>query len=301
MSRTTRGRDLSRSRKCTPSPTVLFAMFLIGNLIALVLAGCGEQEVEKADLNQKPDSTSLQTMPSESGNVITLVSDVWLPYNGYQDSLNPGYMLEIAEYAFENAGYTIEYKNVPWTRAINGTRDGTYDGIVATGKDETPDFVFPDIEQGLAVHTFYVNEGSSWKYEGLNSLRQIVLGVIRDYSYGTLFIDYIKPNENVLEHIQVVSGDGALDNNVRKLLAGRIDVLVEDRTVFQYHLHITNAPNTLERAGTYCDEKVYIAFSPKIEDAQDYAGIVSRATEELRVTGGLATILAKYGVQDWRE
>jgi polar amino acid transport system substrate-binding protein len=230
---------------------------------------------------------------------IVLAADEWCPYNCTPNDIHPGFMVEIAKYAFEKSGHTVKYINVSWTRAIHGTRDGQYHGIIGTGKDETPDFVFPDIELGLASHTFYVMNDSQWRFDGLSSLERVTLGVIENYSHGTLYIDYIKQNEKNPERIQVINQDGGLKLNILKLLNNRLDVIVEDKTAFQYYLKTSNTKNKFLESGTYGNEKVYIAFSPKLKKSKEYADILTNAMNELRQTGKLNAILNNYGVTDW--
>ena len=231
---------------------------------------------------------------------ILLVADPWCPYNCEQTDTHPGFMVEIARHIFEKCGHTVKYINVPWARAIYGTREGQYDGIIGTGRDETPDFVFPDIEQGLARHTFYVKKGNPWRYDGLDSLEDITLGVIKNYSYGNLFNQYIQPNQHNPKRVQVVSGENGLALNIRKLMENKIDALIEDRAVFQHHLRQTNTTDPFEEAGVADREKVYIAFSPNMKKAETYADLLTRGMKTLRESGKLSEILKKYGLQDWK-
>lgn len=245
--------------------------------------------------------TAFQEKPVTSADVITLVADEWCPYNCSPNTDTPGFMVEIAQYAFERAGHTIEYTIIPWSRAIQGTRTGRYDGIIGVGRDEAPDLIFPDHELGLAAHTFFVKQGTSWKYTGLDSLEQISLGVIKDYSYGNFYEIYIKPNEGNDKKIQTVTGETGLMQNTKKLLVGRIDALIEDRSVFQYFFKHTKIPNHFLEAGIAYKEKVYIAFSPIHSDAKKYAKILSNAMQELRANGKLNEILIKYSLYNWIE
>ena len=231
---------------------------------------------------------------------IVLVADEWCPYNCSPDSEHKGFMVEIAEYSFARKGHTIHYAIVPWKRAIQGTRDGRYDGIIGAGKNETPDFIFPDMEIGLSRHTFYVNRGTTWKYSDLDSLEGITLGVVNNYSYGNLFNDYIQPNKNDSDKIQIVSGENALASNIRKLQMGRIDATIEDRLVFQHYLKENNIPDRFSEAGIAYVEAVYICFSPRRVKAHEYADIITSGMRELRASGKLDQILEKYGITDWR-
>jgi len=230
---------------------------------------------------------------------IVLAADQWCPYNCGPDEDLPGYMIAIARRSLGRAGHTVRYVIVPWARAIAETRAGRYDGIVGTGREETPDFVFPEQALGVAAHTFYVRRGSSWRYTGPDSLAQIALGVIRNYSYGGLYETYIRLHPDNPKRVQTAFGAMALVSNIRKLRSGRIDALIEDRTVFRHTLHVKMIPDAFSEAGVAYMERVYIAFSPRNANAKAYADLLTQALAEMRSSGELAEILAVYGVDDW--
>jgi polar amino acid transport system substrate-binding protein len=235
-----------------------------------------------------------------SADAIILVADPWCPYNcGWNDE-DPGFMVEIASTVFERNGHSVKYFNVPWARAIHGTREGQYDGIIGAGRTETPDFVFPDIELGLARHTFYVKKGNPWRYDGLDSLKTITLGVIKNYSYGDLFNAYILPNQDNPRRVQVISGETGLALNIQKLEENKIDAIIEDRAVFQHYLQETKIPENYSDAGIAYMEEVYIAFSPKLNKAQAFAEMLSQGMKALRKSGRLSEILEKYSIEDWK-
>jgi polar amino acid transport system substrate-binding protein len=188
-------------------------------------------------------------VPLVCSDDLLLAADPWCPYNCGETDPYPGFMVEIARAVFEKHGIRITYVTVPWSRAVHGTRTGQYDGVIGAGRNETPDFVFPDIEQGLACHTFYVRKGNPWRYDGPASLDQVTLGVIRNYSYGPLFDTYIRQYQNDPARVQVISGESGLTLNVRKLAANRIDVLIEDRTVFEYFLYNSGVADEFDPAG----------------------------------------------------
>jgi polar amino acid transport system substrate-binding protein len=235
-----------------------------------------------------------------SADDIILVGDPWCPYNCSWNDENPGFMVEIARTVLKQNGHTVKYFNVPWARAIYGTREGQYDGIIGTGRTETPDFVFPDIELGLARHTFYVKKGNPWRYDGPDSLKTITLGVIKNYSYGDLFNEYIVPNQDNPKRIQVISGENGLALNIKKLEENKIEAIIEDRAVFQHYLQETNMANNFSEAGIAYTENVYIAFSPKLKKAPAYAEMLTKGMKALRKSKRLSEILEKYGLEDWK-
>jgi polar amino acid transport system substrate-binding protein len=97
-----------------------------------------------------------------------------------------------------------------------------------------------------------------------------------------LFDTYIRQHQNDPARVQVISGESGLALNVRKLVANRIDVLIEDQAVFQHFLHKTGIPDDFAPAGTAGMEPVYIAFSPILADACKYADMLTREIVELR-------------------
>lgn len=233
-------------------------------------------------------------------DTITLVADPWCPYNCGHSEGRAGYMLELAERIFEKKGHTVEYIEVPWTRAIYGVREGYYTGIIAAGLEETPDFIFPDIEEGIARHSFFVLKDNPWRFQGIDSLKTVRLGVIRDYSYGTLNEDYILYHKKDRSLIQTATGSRPLELNIEKLKDHRIDVLVEDENVFRYTTEKMKMGGLFVHAGTASSEDLYIAFSPSCAKAKEYAEILSLGVKEMRRSGELTQILSMYGLEDWR-
>lgn len=233
-------------------------------------------------------------------DVITLRADEWCPYNCEPNSDEPGFMVDIARIVFKKAGHTVEYGVMPWARAIQDTRKGKYNGIIGAGKDDAPDFVFPENELAVMSGEFYVKKGADWEYKGLESLKDKVLGVIKDYTYSDVIDGYIEENGQNSKRVQVASGDNALDSNVKKLLAGRIDILIEDSNVMGLYIKENRKEKMLLTAGTLAPDELFIAFSPNNPKSTEYAKTLSDGIVDMRKSGELAIILEKYGLKDWK-
>lgn len=236
----------------------------------------------------------LLTPFSASADTITLVADIWCPYNCDPADANPGILIEVAKYGLEKAGHKVEYSNVPWARAIEDSRSGKYTGIVGAYKDDAPDFVYPDKGIMVSNNDFFVKKGSTWKFNGIESLKTISLGTIRDYSYGEEIDQYIAENQKDTTKIQMRAGDEALSKNIRKLIAGRIDVTIEDAAVMNYQLKQSGLSSQVVQAGTFGGDDVHVAFSPANPKAAQYAEAVSVGLKELEKSGELEKIMAKY-------
>ena len=83
---------------------------------------------------------------------------------------------------------------------------------------------------------------------------------------------------------------------------GRIDVVVEAEPVFRYEAAELGVSDQARYAGEAAPpEAVYIAFSPAIDNAGEYAQVLSEGMETLRASGELQRIMERYGLTDWRQ
>ena len=235
-------------------------------------------------------------------DVLTIRADEWFPYNGLPESALPGYGIEIAREIFEETGYTIDYRTINWARAVKMTLAGQFNCVIGATSGDIPQAIFPEEAIGISHNAFFVKKGSKWKYEGIDSLKKVSLGIIKSYSYGGEVDTYIKTVSNPTQ-VQVVTGDTPLILNIKKLLAGRIDVIVEDQNVFQAKVIEMGVADRVELAGIGKEDKsnhLYIAFSPKDPKSKEYAKIFDDGLRELRTSGKLQEILDKYGLLDWQ-
>jgi polar amino acid transport system substrate-binding protein len=234
---------------------------------------------------------------------ITLRGDVWPPYVMDPSDGKQGFMVDVAIAALGKAGYTVAYENAPWTRALDDATAGKIDGVVGIyfSDAKSRNFVLPGEEIGISVNKFYVPKDSTWTYTGLASLDKIILGTIKDYDYGEVspYIDsQVKANS---KKVDVMFGDKVLENNLNKLLAGRIGATLDDQLVIAYVAGKMGIFNKIKEAGIAPPtNKVGVAFSPKNTQSAAYAKALADGIIKLRASGELKKILDKYGVKDWK-
>jgi polar amino acid transport system substrate-binding protein len=227
---------------------------------------------------------------------ITLVADEWCPYNCAPGDAQPGFLIEIARRVFEPAGFGVDYKIVPWARAIRDARAGRYTAIVGAIRSEVPDFVFPEGAAFPSGTHAFVRSGSDWRYAGHESLDGVSVGVILDYSYGDETDRYLQRHRANEKQVQVATGADALEKNIAKLLQGRVAVLLENPAVMQFFLARSARKDVVVPAGVLEDTEVSIAFAPGEAHARDHAAVLSEGVRRLRASGELAEILGRYGV-----
>lgn len=226
---------------------------------------------------------------------LILAADLWPPFNGEPGSTNEGILVEIAKLSLQ--GYEIEYKIIPWSRALKEARDGKIHGVVGAAKADAPDFIFPSEPQSRLINSFFYV--SDWEFQGLKSLEGKILGVMQDYTYGDLITgenldEYIKQGKG----IETLVGDSPLESAIKMLLAGRIDVVVEHPYTFMEALkRLGEDPTRIKSINSVTKpQDLYIAFSPSLPQSKKLAELVSLGTKDLRDSGKLAKILERYGV-----
>lgn len=233
-------------------------------------------------------------------DTITIAADPWMPFTGDGTEYN-GLLLDIATEIFAEAGHTVEYVILPWSRAITSTRTGKYNAIAGCYQSEAPDFIFPDEEQGLGTNNLFVQNSSTWNYNGINSFKTVTLGIIQDYSYGEDLDAYIEENKRNSSLISIATGDNALETLIKQLNGGRIDVMIEDKLVAQFNIASLGYADNLKTIAVVSDpEQLWIGFSPANPKSGEYARILSEGMVKFRNDGRLKTILDKYGLSDWK-
>lgn len=238
--------------------------------------------------------------PLASSKMLTFVSDPWAPYAGQAGSPLEGYIVDLLRKIYVPRGYEVRFLNMPWSRCIRDTRDGVVTGLAGADFHEVPDFVFPQETVGATEPTFFVRSGSSWKFEGFQSLEKVSLGVIQDYTYSRKLDEYILRHKGT-KRIFSVTGENPLDRLLEALETGRAAVFVENRAVVLQKLRDLKRPLTaLPEAGTPgAGVRLYVPFSPKLAHSRELAKIFDQRLAELRASGDLERILAPYGLKDW--
>lgn len=150
------------------------------------------------------------------------VADPWPPYVS-PTMPDQGLATRIVREALRRQGFELELDFVPWARALRMVRGGEADLLVAAWwtKERA---AYLQYSEPYAINDvrFIKRSGDPFEYAGLESLTGKRVGVIRNYGYNDAF--YNADNYQRVENVDLLV-------NIRMLLAGRIDLAVEDKLV----------------------------------------------------------------------
>jgi polar amino acid transport system substrate-binding protein len=232
-------------------------------------------------------------------DTLRLRADYWCPYNCTPGTTNPGYMVEIAARAAARLGIRAEYELMPWDRTMSEVRIGSVDGAIGATSLEADGLILSE-PLGYDADCFFVPTGSDWRYKGPESLKGVLLGAISGYTHDEGPIDaYIAAHSGPKDAVTTASGDEASAKNVRLLLLGRIDVLLDSEAVVKTEASRVGRSAMVQQVGCLKALPLYIAFSPAYKPASAMVDALRMEVEELRKSGRLAEILGRYGLVDW--
>ncbi len=185
---------------------------------------------------------------------ITMLSIDYPPYTG-RSLPQEGIITAITRAAFQRMGYTVKIEYKPWARAIQEVKKGSYAGILDVwhSEDRTA-FLAYSKPLLLNVVGFYARANQQVDVHDLSKLGSLTIGKVR----GNL-----DPPNFAAAHLNT---DEAVDdtNNLLKLAAGRVDLVLMDKRVADYILQ--NQLKNLRDKLVWLDPPVYrfwlyIAFS----------------------------------------
>lgn len=219
---------------------------------------------------------------------LKLAATEWPPFYG-ADLENNGFVSAIIREAFERAGYTIDISFLPWKRAMAGTESGKFDGLFTMWyrADREESFAFSDALPANE-YVFFKRKDTEIEFTSLDALTSHTVGMVRGYA----------PPETFDQSKFTVSLANTDEDNLKKLIRGRVDLVLTDKIVAQ---HIINTAlggegAELEVFGEPLGiETQHFVMS---KQAQDYASTIdafNTALASMEEDGTLGEILASYG------
>ncbi len=206
----------------------------------------------------------------------------WPPYIS-PDIPDNGYVANILREIFIPAGYKLELVYLPWQRAVHSLQDPSIAGYL-------PEYYSQELENGRCLLsegfpggpiTFLFKQGRIPDFSTLQALRSYRIGVVEGYV-----------NYRAFDQAQYLTKDYATDDvsNLRKLLAGRVDLIIGDPLVLNYLYSQQQGGNTepLSVLHPYPEMKQFhICFNPKYDNAEQLRALFSEGLAETRASGRL--------------
>lgn len=236
-----------------------------------------------------------------TADVVVMRADPWYPVNADPDSERPGYVVEIARFALARAGHELDYALLPWERSVDGVRRGSIDCLPGAQRIGLPDLLFSSESFGVDRMAFFArHDAPAWVFRSLPDLQTKVVAVISGYSYSETMNAFITSTPGSA-NLQITKGEKALERNIKMLLAGRVDLVLESIPAFEHKVREMGVAKLVMQAAPLPESPdIYVACSPAKASSAAYLRALDEGLRELRRSGRLQPILDKYGLRDWQ-
>jgi len=193
---------------------------------------------------------------------ITLGTTHWCPYTcDYQGNEN-GVVGDILAKALSQHNIKLNIEHYPWSRAITLANENKIDGLLTATPEESEDLIFSTSPLGNYQMCFYTRAESKWQYTQELDFNNNKLGIIQNYGYGEPLDSYLKTKK--YKNLYEISGSNSISRLIKLLANNRVDIIIEDRLVFNWTRSKNPALKQLpiREAGCLPKHLFYLALSP---------------------------------------
>lgn len=222
---------------------------------------------------------------------IQIITDAWPPYVFEESGTPTGFDYEVMMAVLQRMGYEVDFQFLPWKRCVEMIKTQQADGILDISRNEerTAFMHFPNEPLSESTSVLFHLKSRQYTFASLEDLKGLTIGTILGYKYSNT--EFLEADYFVREPVK------SEEQNFRKLIHGRIDLLLTNRNVGLFTAKkmglldkISYLPKPLSSGSNY------LAFAKK----KGYASLTVRFSEslaEFKETEAYRSILQRYGQQ----
>jgi polar amino acid transport system substrate-binding protein len=225
---------------------------------------------------------------------ITLANGDWPPYMG-KNLPHAGSVSRIVSEAFATEGVKVKFEFMPWARGLEEAKAGHLDGTFVWSKTPERETIFY-LTEPVFIEKVYLlyPKAKPLHFNQLSDLSKASLGATIGYNYG--------PEWNRLEQSKglQVSRVPSDEQNLQKLLGGRVDAFPIDLTVGMYMLNQIGGAAAMDKVGYDAakplqQEAMYMLISRQAANGAELVRKFNAGLAKLKASGKLEQYL-KEGI-----
>ncbi|MEH6463914.1 MAG: transporter substrate-binding domain-containing protein [Shewanella psychromarinicola] len=221
---------------------------------------------------------------------LRIASDIWCPYICENQT---GYVLELTRRAFEIQGQAVEFRKLPFKRALIELQRNNIDAVLALTSSAIADnkLLSADVILGYNSNDFYTLVDSNESFKQISDLNKTQqAAIVNGYGYGAALDAWFNAHANTY----FASGSDPLAMNIIRLVKGRHSVIVDNRNVIEYTASQLNLSKQLRYAGTIGKPvPLYVGFS---QQNKAHAITFANGIDILKANGEYQQIINKYKI-----
>lgn len=244
-------------------------------------------------------STAVAAQKEATAARLVLGSDQFCPYVCAGGSQPAGYLVDFARAVLEPAGFHVVIDLQPWSRAMRNVATGQMDGLLAVSESRSQGLV-----RSPALGVDSVGFMSAKPLQPITAANLYQLNGLRIAQVDPKLTDPNTPFDRYIHSrmsrddgtIVSVSSDNPAAQMVKMLLAGRVDLVIDNPVVLAFTAKQLEAPELL-LSGHFNAKPLYIAFRDNTT-GERAAALLAAALPRWRADGRWAALLARYGLTE---
>lgn len=221
---------------------------------------------------------------------LKVVASVWEPYVSASMERN-GVAPALVRTALRRAGFRVQLYLDDWPRSLTATRAGDFDAIVGIWytDERAADLSFSEafIRNQLQFMKRSADDIQLRDREDFVGLR---VGVVEDFAYSEQQYD--------TTGIDIVSG-GSVGENVDRLLAGELDLVLGDQLVLRHEADQRRAAKRVEVLPLVLESRgLHLAVSRKRPDHSEIVTAFDKSIAAMKADGSYNSMLANYRISN---
>jgi ABC-type amino acid transport substrate-binding protein len=202
---------------------------------------------------------------------LKLASDIWPPFTNMPTKIS--FAMEIVDSALRRINIDVDYNILEFGEVIDGIIEGDFDGSAALWHTPEREVMMVFSEPYLQNQLVLVGKkGADVTAVSFKDLKDVNIGVVKNYAYGE---ELTKAGNFTL-----VSGESD-QQNLEKLLSGKLDYILVDAILIQYLLkfQVNDVSELLSIGKTpILTKALHFAVSYEVLDAEN---IIERFNAEI--------------------
>jgi polar amino acid transport system substrate-binding protein len=228
---------------------------------------------------------SLFSLHAETLKLATLN---WPPYCA-EDLPEQGVLISLTREVFKRAGYDLHIDFLPWIRALEETRKGHYDGLIAAYLNtDRNNFLYYPNPLLTSREVFVSTKGVTDKYNSMDDFKNKLIGVVRGFSFTPGLMSQGFEIYEVTEDVQVL----------RMLFIGRVDLIIIEEKHLIYLMDTVKELEPYRNSYTildppFADMDLYCAISRLKQGGDLISHAFNQALMEMKLDGTYMQILER--------
>lgn len=230
--------------------------------------------------------------PAADLETIRITNGEWPPFTSEQLPYG-GTLSRIVSEAFALEGVTVQYGYFPWKRAYAYARSGSWDGSVGWEPNPAHLADFAMSKPLLVVDkALYHLKSVPFDWRQVDDLRRWRVGATAGYSYGRQWDQAVSSGWLKVEEVTLD------EQNLRKLLAKRIDVVAMETAVADYLIRTRLSPEDAalitHHRQLVAQTSISLALSRQRQGSAQLLQRFNRGLQRLKSSGKYDEFLAEH-------